>query len=123
MKAAKYYVYRNLHMPGFFSIKHKGIVIGHLNKFVCDDVSFIVSKQGFDKVKITKHRNVHAYAVVDKMPTHNEMADEFSDHERISYYPHGDTPYFQLVRSKINVTHSKRAAFCDGKIYNLGVTE
>lgn len=62
----KYYIYRNLHKTGFFSIKFKGIVIDRQDVFVGIGADFRVSQSGRDRAIKTKQRNVHAYIAVDE---------------------------------------------------------
>jgi len=83
-KQAKYYIYRNLHRPGFFSIKYNGIVVNHLDNFLATDIEFRVSKAGLKRARKTKQRNVHAYAVVSNYkPTNKKPRNK----RKITYNP------------------------------------
>jgi len=59
MKEAKHYLYRNLH-KNMFSIKYKQKVILRNNFQIMKEVNFIVHKNGQEKVRLEKRKNVHA---------------------------------------------------------------
>ena len=52
-------VYRNLR-KNTFSIRHKGKVIGHSNRILMTNCSFIVSQKGRERVLRERRKNVHA---------------------------------------------------------------
>jgi hypothetical protein len=55
-------VYRCLNRKGkFYSIKQRGVVVGHTDNIVLSDCKFIVNASGKKKAIETKQRNVHAY--------------------------------------------------------------
>lgn len=54
-------IYRNLR-TGLWSIRHKGRVFMHASKILLDDVEFVVSKAGRERVLRERRRNVHAVA-------------------------------------------------------------
>lgn len=57
------YIYRNLNGDStrLFSIKQDGLVVGHTNRMVLRDCTFLVSRAGQARVRATKTKNVHAY--------------------------------------------------------------
>ena len=66
---AKYYIYRNLHREGEFSIKHRGEVIDYSYSMYAEDVDFVVHLSGKLLARRNKCRNVHAFAVTEEEPT------------------------------------------------------
>jgi hypothetical protein len=60
-------VYFNLHNKKYSAValdgSDKGRVLGHFDEVVLDDVSFIVSEAGRQRVIREKKKNVHAYAI------------------------------------------------------------
>jgi len=72
MRKARYYIYRNLHKPGCFSVKHRGKVILTSKDILAFDVEFRVSEAGRKRVIEEKRKNVHAYAVTDRFYTYQD---------------------------------------------------
>jgi hypothetical protein len=56
-------IYRNLHKPGYFSIKDRstGRVFMHRTCFFIRDVKFVVQPGGLRRARLTGQRNVHAF--------------------------------------------------------------
>lgn len=54
------HIYRNLHKPGYFSIKHKNKVIYHSQFILLENCSFVVTKSGKTRALQEQKRNVHA---------------------------------------------------------------
>ena len=58
------YVYRNLNRNGkVYSIKQKGLVVGHTTCLAMINIEFFVNKSGQKRARQNKKRNVHAYIV------------------------------------------------------------
>lgn len=55
-------VYYNLHKHTF-SIRHEGKVILHADMVKLNDVEFRVRQGGKEKVRVEKHKNVHAFVI------------------------------------------------------------
>lgn len=60
--SARFYIYRNLHQGGAFSVKLRGRVIDRSTDFIAQDVLFKVSEPGRQRVLSEQRKNVHAYA-------------------------------------------------------------
>ena len=60
IQGIKVEVYWNLH-KNVWSIRHKGIVIGHVKDLSLESVSFHVGQSGNAKVRREGRKNVHAY--------------------------------------------------------------
>ena len=84
--ADEVWVYRNLTRGSktipVYSIKQNGRVVAHATSLLLSDCRFVVSKKGYERVRKTGHKNVHAY-VVGKLE--HEIAGEFS--QRAYYNP------------------------------------
>lgn len=61
-----YYVYWNLHKK-MFSVKYKGIVLGHISSGLMHHVQLRVSAKGRRKALRTRKKNVHAYVVAPEL--------------------------------------------------------
>lgn len=55
-------VYRNLHKPGFFSVRQNGRVVTHRVSLCLHDCWFRVQPAGHKRVIESGRKNVHAYA-------------------------------------------------------------
>ena len=70
-------VYFNLHNKKYSAValdgSDKGRVLGHFDEVVLDDVSFIVSEAGRQRVIREKRKNVHAYATGRLWKTHQTL--------------------------------------------------
>lgn len=56
------YIYRNLHKRGVeYSIRQKGLVVGHTDAVAVRDAQFIVNNKGQERVRREKRKNVHAF--------------------------------------------------------------
>jgi hypothetical protein len=70
-------VYFNLHNKKYSAVAmdglEKGRVLGHFDEVVLNDVSFIVSEAGRQRVLREKKKNVHAYAVGRLCKTHQML--------------------------------------------------
>lgn len=53
-------VYRNLR-NGLLSIKQNGVVVGHTDSLVLENIKFIVKESGRQRVLREQQKNVHAY--------------------------------------------------------------
>ena len=61
-----YYVYWNLHKK-MFSVKYKGIVLGHISSGLMHHVQLRVSAKGRRKALRERKKNVHAYVVAPEI--------------------------------------------------------
>jgi len=61
--AASFQAYRNLHKPGCFSIKHKGLVIDYATTMVMRGCRFFVSEKGRLRTVARRRKGVHAWIV------------------------------------------------------------
>lgn len=120
--SAKYYIYRNLQKPGFFSIKHKGIVETHCDYIVCNKASLHVSLAGNARARVAQQRNVHAFVVADTYcaPKHSMLYSHHTDCKKreITYNPFRHTQFVykdteQPVESPIDVL------LLHGKLYQI----
>jgi hypothetical protein len=69
-------IYRNLHAKvdyELFSIQQNGLVVGHAGSIQMLDCIFIVRPAGRDKVRDTKHKNVHAFIKGHMNPAKREI--------------------------------------------------
>ena len=57
------HVYRNLNRA-CWSVRLRGKVIGHVDTVTLQDVTLIIQHAGQTRVRVTGHKNVHAYARV-----------------------------------------------------------
>lgn len=76
-------VYRNLHQ-GCYSVKQGGLVRVHADNVTLQEVKFIVSKAGQERVRNEKKKNVHAFVegfVVDTREADNYVDGDKSDEE------------------------------------------
>lgn len=71
-------VYRNLH-KNCFSIKRRGLVVGHAEALYMENVTFVVSEAGRQRVLRTKRKTVHATVNADNF-TVRPKADPFPTH-------------------------------------------
>ena len=55
------HVYRNLHRA-CWSVRLRGKVIGHVSSVTLQDVTLIIQKAGQTRVRVSRQKNVHAYA-------------------------------------------------------------
>lgn len=53
-------VYWNVHL-GCYSIRHKGVVIGHAHKLLIEKPRYVVNQAGRARVLATKRKEVHAF--------------------------------------------------------------
>lgn len=114
--AAKYYYYRNLHKPGYFSVKLRGKIVSHQQVIKLTNAQFIVSGKGSAKVKSTGVRNVHAYVAVDDYQPCNEEDITLDGMERISYYPHSNDS-FVWVDTNEPVSHVFSGYLVNGQVF------
>lgn len=76
-------VYRNLHQ-GCYSVKQGGLVRVHAENVTLQEVKFIVSQAGRERVRNEKKKNVHAFVegfVVDARKADNHVDGNKSDEE------------------------------------------
>ncbi len=61
--AASYQAYRNLNKPGFFSVKHKGLVVDYAETMIMKDCKFHIGEIGRVKVVRDRRKHVHAWVL------------------------------------------------------------
>lgn len=93
---AKYYIYRNLH-TGNFSVKHKGIVIAHVDNAVLKGCRFKVSEKGRQRVIHEKRKNVHATIACDEYNGEKILTDGMKE----VYYNPYKTESFMIDNTQI----------------------
>jgi hypothetical protein len=94
-------VYRNLTRKGkVYSIQQGGLVVGTTDCIMLNNVKFTVSKKTQERVRLTKQRNVHAYAVgyisiEGEMGTTAEEMDNTEQHLPllVTYNPYNDSHF------------------------------
>lgn len=117
--AAKFYIYRNLHVKGHFSIRYKGKVIYHCDSMMAENVEFKVNQKGKQKAIEGGVRNVHAFAVCDVAPE----AGIWHKHagmgwwRKITYNPFSEAGFYwdddkTEVKGKVNTVW-----FVNGEVY------
>ena len=90
MRAAKYYIYRNLRTKGF-SIRYRGIVIDRLFTFTAEGVELKVNELGRQRVIKERQKNVHAFVIADKYiaKTYPILKGDLLDNKRrVTYNPY-----------------------------------
>lgn len=121
-KAAKYYMYRNLHTGGF-SIKHKGHVCARGDIFIMNDVEFRVSRASQDRARETKQKNVHAFAVADNFDQPEldgrqlqDLLNTVDSMTEITYNPFRNRNFINS-KTKKPVKEANQAMAINGKLY------
>lgn len=87
---AKYYIYRNLHKD-CFSVKYRGLVIGHYKNLIAEHVEFKVSQVGRENVLREKKKQVHAYVVCKSFKAAGSMLEDMTEHfiyKEVYYNPY-----------------------------------
>lgn len=87
-------VYRNLHQD-CWSIRHKGLVIGHALNVELGDVSFVVSNVGYNRYQREKVKNVHAFVQGTLASWDSEQIT--APGITIAYSPKQPTPLFRIT--------------------------
>jgi hypothetical protein len=85
------HVYRNLHMPGYFSIRRDGKVITHREIIVLHHCRFHVQPGGHKRAIESGVKNVHAY--VSGFVTNTFKWPSEDSRRRVTYRP-PDGPHF-----------------------------
>ena len=106
--AAKFYIYRNLHLENTFSIRHRGRVIDRLQGFLAHNVTFKVNEAGRQRVLTERRKNVHAFVVAESYEPLDMMSLGLN---RVSYNPYRG-PTFTLHGEPIH--KAKTVLFSDG---------
>lgn len=65
MRKARFYIYRNLHKENTFSVRYKGRIVAHLDKFVAYNCEMKVNSGGYNRCIKEKQKNVHAFVVAE----------------------------------------------------------
>ena len=104
-------VYKNLH-NGLLSVKQNNLVICHVSNIVLDNVSFIVSETGRQKVIQTRQKNVHAFIVgyVKHINTDNANIISKNLHNSFSYNPYKYNHFY------MKHDYSKVMLYCNTQI-------
>lgn len=108
-------VYWNLHKK-VWSIRHRGIVIQHLDSVFIADASFVVQPAGRAKVRKTGRKNVHAFVrgnLLEKF--------EIKNLQRVRYNPYQHDNFVDAETSKPVISSSQVYLNKDGKCFiNFG---
>lgn len=110
--------YFNLHNH-HWSMRQKGIVIGHTKQLVAEDCSFRVGKAGRKRVLDEGRKNVHAFASSKKcdVAPFNVESDEFYKslgYVEISYNPF-KADHFYVKETGERVDHADRVILFPNK--------
>lgn len=79
-------VYRNLHKE-CYSIQARGLVVAHADNVTLMSVNFVVQPAGRQRVLDTKKKNVHAFAVGDRLFSNKDGVYD-SSFTKIRYNPY-----------------------------------
>lgn len=116
------FVYRNLNgdKNHLYSIKQDGLVMGHSNRLVLSECSFIVSQAGQRRVRKTKHKNVHAY-VKGWIALKGAMGSDGRDGSRwpvkIEYNPYKDKGFVWRQFSNMVVKSAMAVVLCPDGVF------
>lgn len=108
-------IYRNLHGGGTkkYSIRQKGLVVGHTNQIIIFEAEFKVSKNGQNKVRKNKRKNVHAFVsgiVCKRGGMGTTAADKRGLPAKITYNPYKDD-YF-MCKNLTTKSFPVKGAMC-----------
>jgi hypothetical protein len=91
-------VYRNLTRKGtVYSIKQSGRVVAFAYGLVLRSVDFIVNRKAQAKIRITKHRQVHAYA--KGLISTNSCFDFKKTPSRVTYNPYKNDNFIKINKN------------------------
>ncbi len=108
---AKFYIYRNLHKPNAFSVRHRGIVVDRLVDFIAHDVTFKVNEAGRLKVIASRHKEVHAFVVTERYEPSKMTASGLL---RVSYNPYKTNTF---MVDEMPIFQAKSVLFTGGRCY------
>jgi hypothetical protein len=104
-------VYRNLTRKGkVYSIKQSGRVVAHAYRLILKDVDFVINYKAQAKIRLTKQRQVHAYAkgfISETRCSTNGFGSVY-----ITYNPHKNDEFMGIGGE----------GYCE-KIYDAGCVE
>ncbi len=103
------YVYRNLH-KNCFSIRQRGIIVGHVDSLSLRNCSFIVNERGRQKVIKTHQKNVHAFVK-------GTLNMDTTNLEEPVYYSPYHFSYFYRSKNAIPVCQAPLVNLRNGRIY------
>lgn len=117
--AAKFYIYRNLHVKGHFSIRYKGKVVDHCKSMYANNVQFKVNEKGHQKAIKEKVRNVHAFAIADHRPRMAEWKKNsgMGWWRKITYHPFDNEGFIWADTGNPVDAVVKDVWFIDGEVY------
>lgn len=97
-------IYKNLH-KGMYSVKQNGKVVAHLDDFILDRPSFIVSEQGRQRVIAEKVKNVHAVVGGFLLSVNGLTDSEFQKVKlaKLSYNPYKSDKFYMCVTDKKHI--------------------
>lgn len=100
----------------------KGLVIGHVNSFVLNNVEFKVSEAGRQRVLRERRKNVHA-GIVGKLEgyTGNKNSKRLLTYEnpiRVSYNPYFGEKFYE-VGSKNPVLNANMCIGIDSSVFTI----
>jgi len=110
-----YSAYRNLHKPGFFSIRYQGKVVEHASTMVMEMCHFFVSEKSRLKTVKERRKRVHAwvraesYRSIDTLPEPSLL-------EEVWYSPYF-VQQFIGVKSGKYYTQAKEVYFANNKCF------
>lgn len=90
------WIYRNLHSKDVsYSVRQKGLVVGHTNSLSVKDARFVVNQKGKERVQKEGRKNVHAFI--------RGMVDEgLTPVDKITYNPYKDIGFhFQASGTEV----------------------
>lgn len=109
----KVQVYKNLHKPGWYSVRQRGKVVAHAATISLRDVRFHVNKKGRERVVKTGQKNVHAW--VEGFMSNYAHARIGKEAVPVTYNP-------KLYKSFVRVKDHKKIAKADyAVLYSGGV--
>lgn len=111
LKGKKVDVYFNLRNH-LWSVRDRQTrrIIAHLDNITLEDVEFIVSEPGRQRVLVQKRRNVHAYA------RGTVGLSSLDLHDQVSYNPYKG-PWFYRVEDNSPIYQASIAHFYQGRVW------
>lgn len=115
---AKYQAYRNLNKPGFFSIRHKGLVVEYAEQMVMHDCDFHVSLSGRERMVQRRRKAVHAWVSGSKYEQLDKKSSalDLSKMEELWYCPYFCKDFMGVKSGKV-YKRAKKVIFINNKCY------
>jgi hypothetical protein len=92
------FIYFNLHKKKW-SIRHKGIVIGHADSILLKSAKFKVSKKGRERVLKTGVKNVHAGVVGTLIGLNVDQPNDLNT--KVSYNPFKNDQFYKVETNEL----------------------